>query len=72
MKKLKAFALIVVGFAFAMSANAALVAADLTALGTEVTGDIDVVKAAVMPLIFTLVALYVGIKLLKKLTNKIG
>ena len=71
--KVKALAVIsaVSASIFATTANAALVAADLTALGTEVDGDLTLVKGAVLPIIFTVVALLVGIKLLKKLTAKI-
>ena len=71
MKKFKA---VLFGFflsMFALSANAALVLADMTALGTEVSADITIVKDAVLPIIFTVVALIVGIKMLKKLTAKI-
>lgn len=57
--------------AFTNAAFAALDSADVTALGTEVDGDIDVVKGAVLPIIFTVVALVVGIKVLKRLTSKI-
>ena len=56
---------------FALQANAALVALDVAALGTEVSGDIDVVKAEALPIIFTIIALLIGIKVLKRLMNKV-
>ena len=52
-------------------ANAAIVATDLTAIGTEVTGDATTVFTWALPILGTVLAMSVGIKLFKRFTNKI-
>ena len=53
------------------SAMAAIVATDLTGIGTSITTDADTIFVWVLPIIGTILGLTIGLKLLKKFTAKI-
>ena len=53
-------------------ANAAIdLATHLTPIGTEVSGDISTVFTWIMPIIGTMLAIMIGVKLVKRLANKV-
>ena len=53
------------------SAMAAIVAADLTGIGTTITTDANTIFVWVLPIVGTILGLTIGLKLLKKFTGKI-
>ena len=71
---MKNFIALMIGLVLAMAvgiANAAITATDLTAIGTEVTADATTVFTWALPILGTVLAMTVGIKLFKRFTNKI-
>ena len=57
--------------AISQSSHAAIAAADLTSAMTAITTDAQTVFDAVLPIMITVLALVVGMKLVKRFTNKI-
>jgi hypothetical protein len=53
------------------SASAAIAEADLTTAMTAITTDAQTVFDAVLPILITVLALVIGMKLVKRFTNKI-
>lgn len=52
-------------------ASAAITTTDLDPIGTEVSGDVSTVVTWVLPIMGTVLAATIGIKLVKRFTNKI-
>jgi hypothetical protein len=57
--------------AVSLPSQAAIVAADLTAIETEVSADASLVFTTFLPVIGTVLAMIIGIKLVKRFGNKV-
>ena len=72
---MKKVLLAVLGGAAALVSSVSQAAIDvtthLTPIGTEISGDITTVFTWIMPIIGTMIAIMVGVKLLKKLSSKV-
>lgn len=72
--KAKKFAVVAIAAAPLMlsnTANAALAAADLTPVTTEISSDATLVFTSMIVIVGTVLAMTIGIKLLKRFGNKV-
>jgi len=53
------------------TAHAALTAADITPITTEASADATLVFSSYLPIIGTVLAMFIGIRLLKRFSNKV-
>jgi Phage major coat protein, Gp8 len=66
---MKKLALAMLAMVVSGASQAAIVTADLTAIGTEVSADAATVFSWALPIMGTLLAMTIGIKLIKRFTR---
>lgn len=71
MKKFNIVLLPLLALFFSATSQAALVAADVTAVASEISGDASLMLTTMLPVVGTVLAMIIGIKLMKRFGNKV-